>query len=270
MEKEILQCNNLDTDVSNYNEIGNFLSSYDEIKNLVKDVIGEQHLELFEDVSSIIKFAKGSMNFINRIKFKCFLRGFSQETDNLEKKLKKLEKYINNSENKAEFVADSISKVIFANSKKGVLVMGTIISKLIDEEDEIKYTELICIDALSKCFDHDLMNAIDVKNFIKTKRKRFPNIGIESLFAIDKDLYDYCRFNDLDFDSIKLTIDKLISLHIIMKETEVNSYENKINPEFELDELEGKYYSELEYTYKFTKVGIDFLEYISVLEKIDF
>lgn len=263
MKNEILQCNKVDNNGLNYNTIDNILSRYSEMRDSITDVIGEEKLKMLGDASPIIKFATRSVSFISQIKFLSFLKGFSEGTDNLEDKLKKLEKYINNSQNKAEFIADSISKVIFANSKKAVFVMGTMISKLIDKEYEVNHTELTCIDALSKCFDYDLMNTIQIKNFIKMM---FPNRGIESLFAIDKDLYDYCRFNDLDFDSIKLTIDKLISLHIIMKETDVNSYENEMNPELDLD----KYFNELEYAYKFTKVGIDFLEYISVLEKINF
>ena len=54
---------------------------------------------------------------------------------------------MNNSENKTEFIAKSIQKVMFANSKNAVFVMGTIISKLTDKEKDVKYTELVCIDA---------------------------------------------------------------------------------------------------------------------------
>ena len=106
-------------------------------------------------------------------KFMFFLKGFYGVEHPTEEKLERLYKYIDN-ETKAEFIADTFSKVLLSNSKLSCTVMGYTIQKLVDGKITLTYDDLICSAALCTFFDYDIVNYKNICDIIVRYLEQHP------------------------------------------------------------------------------------------------
>ncbi len=156
-------------------------------------------------------------------KFKSFLKGFSIDEKPTEIQLRKLKEYIDN-ETKAEFVADTFSKILLSNSSKACLIMGTILKDIVEMRNDLKHEELIAINALKEFYDVDIVNFNIIQSVFVEKSEE--KIG-------STDILSKIKHNNLDDISVLMTLDKAAATQLLFvttsvdMSTEVNKFENR-------------------------------------------
>ncbi|WP_144498077.1 hypothetical protein [Bacillus paralicheniformis] len=130
------------------------IESYIQIKN---DILDNDFVQLVGDSSKIVGFLRGSSELIIRKKFESFLKGFSLDEKPTEVQLERLIKYIDD-ETKAEFIADTFSKILLAQSSKACMIMGSVLNEVVKNKDGLSHEHLTCINALLNFYDMDIEN----------------------------------------------------------------------------------------------------------------
>lgn len=201
-------------------EIKKKISEFLEEKN---SLLNNEYVQLLGDTSKIINLVRGTSELILQKKFESFLKGFSIVEKPTGIQLEKLKKYIDN-ETKAEFVADTFSKILLSNSSKACLIMGTILKDIVEMRNDLKHEELIAINALKEFYDVDISNFNIIQSVFVEKSEE--KIGLtDILFKI--------KHNNLDDISVLMTLDKAAATQLLFKtssvdmSTEVNDFENR-------------------------------------------
>lgn len=183
----------------------------------------KDYTELLGDIFKVVNFVRGTTSFILQKRFEHFLKGFSKKDVPTEKQIEKLMEYIDN-EKKAEFIADTFSKIILARSSKACLIMGTLLQTMLDNKDDLTYKELIVIQALSTFFDEDITNFMFIFNFIDQERQsKVIGRDVLSSYLSGKHFNEELEKNGLDKNSMQLTIEKLAANQLLTKSSRVKS-----------------------------------------------
>lgn len=182
------------------------------------DFFENDYVELAGDTFKLFGFAKKASALISQKKFENFLKGFNPRQIPTEEQLKKLEKYVTN-EQRADFIADSISKILLSKSTKTCILMGTLLNSIIEKDNDVSYEEMICLNALLNFYDVDLDNYKLISQFINNN-VRTPR-GTVSLEG--RIFNDFIKESNLNKASVRLTIEKCVSIQILSQEFDLDS-----------------------------------------------
>ncbi|MCL1701609.1 hypothetical protein [Lysinibacillus sp. Bpr_S20] len=229
--------------------IGELFETIKDTGGAIKNVTDN---ELFVAATSLFKFVDVGIkakDLASQWKFEKFLKGFTA-TAPTEKQLKKLKKYIDSSI-RAEFIADTFKKVLLSNSSKACLIMGTILSEIVDNEKEITHKQLICINALSQFYDIDLKNLVLLKDFSDTWVDDYRISKTDSKLRVIANQYE------VDFDGVLITLDKAVNLQLLKK-----SFKN-------IEIIMDVEYQKIEELYLFNFIGEELIRLIERVEKMN-
>ncbi|WP_169056822.1 hypothetical protein [Bacillus pumilus] len=196
------------------------MEGYLQVKN---NILDNDYVQLIGDSSRVVRFLHNSSKLIHKKKFQSFLKGFSMDEDPTQAQLENLIEYVDD-ESKAEFISDTLSKVLFSNSSKACVIMGTILKDIVEKRNDLKHEELVAINALIEFYDVDIVNFNEIQSvfFEKSEEK----IGLSDiLFKI--------KHNKLDDLSVLMTLDKATTAQLFFKtasvdmSTEVNDSEHR-------------------------------------------
>ncbi|WP_342467292.1 hypothetical protein NSS65_13345 [Bacillus sp. FSL K6-1006] len=196
------------------------MESYLQVKNHILD---NDYVQLIGDSSRVVGFLNNSAKLFNRKKLQSFLKGFSMNEDPSQAQLEKLIKYVDD-EDKAEFISDTLSKILFSNSSKACVIMGTILKDIVEKRDVIKHEDLIAIKALTEFYDVDIVNFNIIQSVFVEKSEE--KIGLI-------DILRKIKHSNLDEISMLMTLDKAAATQLLFvstsvdMSTEINDFENK-------------------------------------------
>ncbi|NME96564.1 hypothetical protein HF847_11330 [Clostridium cochlearium] len=194
-------------------QISKKISNYLDIKD---SVLKNDYIEFLCDFSKVIGFFQKSTKVLLQKKFEAFLTGFRNNENPTEEQLEKLSNYINNEE-KAEFIADTLSKILLSKSRKSCLIMGYIMQKIVDNKRTLSHYDLIYIDSLTNFFDNDILNFKFFCKYLLTETRS------QRLFIYNNKLFkEECLKSNIDNYSMMLTIEKCVSCQLLIKKNEIN------------------------------------------------
>ncbi|RXZ84171.1 hypothetical protein EBB07_03585 [Paenibacillaceae bacterium] len=206
--------------------IGNYLNSKENIPV-------PNAMELLGDLFQVIGFAKKATSIIMQKRYEAFLKGFSSETDPTEKQLERLIEYVND-ETKAEFIADTISKVLFTQSKKACTIMGSILNSIVNTKEELSHEQLVCFEALANFSDTDIDNYRVIHEF-------FLHTSQKQLFFNDWTYRTYFEKAGKSEVSVLMTLEKSVVNNIIIKTPELGQLLNELDSTIENLEIDVRY-----------------------------
>ncbi|MGG3453850.1 hypothetical protein [Paenibacillus rhizolycopersici] len=187
--------------------------------DLKKGIIENEVVEVLGDAVKIVGFVRNTTSLIMQKRFESFLKGFTTGSIPTEDQIEKLIDYIDD-EMKAEFIADTFSKIMLARSSQACLIMGTMLNDLMESKHQISHEKLICIQALSQFFDDDIKNFSFIYRYIsdryKGKSKR--RSGQLSGKAFNNSIAE----KGLIKESIQMTIEKAVTCQLLLKYNEVD------------------------------------------------
>lgn len=228
-------------------------SSIEEYLEIKDEILDNDYLEVIGDISKTVKFLKS----VNEMKIKrqllSFIKGFNPSNNPTEEEINKLIKYVNN-ESKAQFISDILSNILFAKSRKSCMIIGSMIGYLKDNLNELPVEYIICVSGLTDLFDHDIENIKYiykwVNNEIEGQKKRNKKTG---WFYITKKFKELAKANDVEINSLLMTVEKFVSLQYLQK-----VYEIDFGVELDVESPNADTYE----SYKLTEVGNLLCEYI--------
>lgn len=237
------------------------LKTIEHYLQLGNKVFENELVQLIGSSSKALSFIGKSRELIIRKKFNAFLNGFSENEQPTKRQLEKLVNYIDD-ESKAEFISDTISKIILSNSSKSCLLIGTLIKSLVNEGRGIDHEKLVCITALTDFYDIDIRNYKEIFDYVEWKKSKYSSKKIQqkpTIFTIDYNhsLKDYAKNNNLNFPSLILTLEKSINNQLISK-----SYEAEIDVEYDKDIDMSDVSSDINIFYNINSPGIILENYI--------
>lgn len=192
----------------------NHLSDYLDLK---KGFMENEVVEVLGDTFKIIGFVRSTTSLIMQKRFESFLKGFNKNNVPTEEQIEKLIDYIDD-ESKAEFIADSLSKVMLARSSNACIIMGTLLNELIENKDDITHEMLVCIQSLSQFFDDDIRNFNFICNYIMNLSRGKGLTGQLSGRFFTNHIID----KGLNKESVNLTIEKAVSNQLLIRTNEVD------------------------------------------------
>lgn len=237
----------------------NYIDSKIETYSEFKDASGiSDIMEVLDDNLSIFKGISSVTKYISKKRFAYFLKGLDNNNIELESSLSKLYSYIDD-ESKAEFITKTIDRVLRSNSKKSAFLLGVLASELISNKKDPDFKELICVTSLGKLHDYDLENLISIWKYLDDDKVRH---GRNDWFSISNLLKKWAKENNINIDdSIELTIEKCVSLQLIIKDFHSDINIDSHSPEDATVDTNK--------SYKFTIVGNQLKHYCSYLEKLN-
>lgn len=209
------------------------METYMQIKN---DILDNDFVQLLGDSSKIIGFLRGSSELILRKKFESFLKGFSLNEKPTEAQLERLIKYIDD-ETKAEFIADTFSKILLSKSSKACVIMGSILNNVVEDCEDLTHAHLISINALMNFYDMDIENYKLILSLFK-KQNNTMEKGQINLYHINKEIKE----KKLNRTSVLITLEKSVSHQLLFREMKV---EIDVDPDADFADAETKEYFSL-------------------------
>jgi hypothetical protein len=186
--------------------------------DLKKGILENDYVEVLGDTFKVIGFVKNTTSIVMQKRFESFLKGFKPDEISTEKQIEKLIDYIDD-ETKAEFIADTFSKIMLARSSKACLIMGAMLQSMLNNKAKLSHRDLICIHALSNFFDDDISNFNFIYRYISTNNKGKPSrTAILSGKRFNQEIIDKA----LDRESVLLTIEKAVVHQLLLKYNEVD------------------------------------------------
>ncbi|WP_346893555.1 hypothetical protein [Clostridium sp. UBA871] len=191
-------------------DISNKINQYLDIK---EDILENDFMEVLGDSFKVLGILRRGSMAISRKRFIAFLKGFNNNEIPIEQKLKKLSDYIN-SEQKAEFISDIFSKILLSRSTKACLIMGAILQKIVENKNNLSYSELICINSLTTFFDDDIELYKYICQEIVNEKNHYT--------SLDQKFYNKCNNDGVDVDNMDLMIEKCISNQLLLRDYDVD------------------------------------------------
>lgn len=203
------------------NELEKANEMLDSISEKLKDyldirdrILDNEYMQVFGDSSKIVGLLRNASSLISQKRFEAFLRGFKPDEIPTDYQLSKLRDYIDNEE-KAQFISDTLSKILLSKSTKSCTILGIIMYDVIENQKNISYDYLVCIDALMNLFDKDIENVEFVYDYIATtKTGRF--------YREDKKFIDARKDRGVDKNSLELTLDKAVHHQVLRRFYEID------------------------------------------------
>ncbi|KXZ21824.1 DNA-directed RNA polymerase [Bacillus nakamurai] len=234
-------------------------------KDLKKIIVENDYVEMFSEISPMLKFAKNIFDFAQEIKFNMFLKGFNENDVPLDQQIQKLRKYIDNP-TRAEFIANTINKILVANSSEACLIIGTILNSVVNENKDIEHEKLVVINALASFFNHDIQNYRKILDYINLKAEKINknrNIIIKEPKVIyHSDVWGQGNKQKIQVESMYLTLDKCVSFQIVNREYETRT-DSSIDIDFESIDVD----TELDEFYVISSAGFTLYKYIKRLSE---
>ncbi|THE09171.1 DNA-directed RNA polymerase [Bacillus timonensis] len=229
--------------------IDSALEHFKRYLELKDQILNNEYVQVFSELSKIAQFVKGTNHLIVNRKFQKFLEGFNENEEPLDNQINKLVNYVTD-EDKAEFIADTFTKVMLTNSSKASLIMGSILHSVISTEGPLEHEKLVCINALTTFFNNDLENVKFIYEYMQEnnrKRLYLPN------------LIRYCKEKNINNSSVVLTVEKCVSSQIMFREfeTDISASVDVDNESVDIDNNDVDEY------HKFSRPGIILLTYIN-------
>lgn len=215
------------------------IKDYPDIKDtLLKD----SAIEILGDYSKVVKSLVKLNKLKNEAGFKSFLKGFNIGDEIEEEKIKKLQEYIENDEDKAFFISNTLQNILNSKSRYSCFILGYMINTLISENRKLNPKYIILADALTHMFDHDIKNVKLIGDYINYKINDDRDKGIVKQ---KRNLYYTKKFKDVvssngnDIDIFYLTLEKCITYQLMLKEIESST-------DLDLDGINVDYDKELD------------------------
>ncbi|UJL45803.1 hypothetical protein KFZ58_15655 [Virgibacillus sp. NKC19-16] len=232
------------------NTYGDVLNHIQKYLNVKDDVLDSEFGQLAGDASRVVSFIRKTNELIINKKFENFLKGFSMDEQPTEKQVRKLINYIDD-ESKAEFISDTLSKLLLSNSTKACTVLGSVVNS-IDKEGTLSYEKLICVNALTSLYDFDIDNLLIINRFLESKPryKRHFGLGV---------LHSYCKKNNLNKDNLYLTVDKAVNNQLFNRSFETNIDVGNVDVENEQVDIDN---GDIDEYYIINSIGIKLIGYL--------
>lgn len=224
----------------------------------IKESLGiDNGMEILGDLNTGFRVLKNMNDLRWKSHFKSFVKGFNIEEELPEKKLEKLKKYIDD-ENKAYFISDLLSKILFSKSKKSCIIIGYILNHLTENNSDLLPQYIVCADALTDLFDHDIDNLKFINLYMNNEVDGIHENKKKSKYiSYGKKLKEVLNYNKIDNTGMILSMEKLSSKQILFKEYDITS---ELDVEMESVDVDSQEY------YTLSKVGEMICEYIRKLE----
>lgn len=191
--------------------ISDRLKGYLDIRDKILD---NEYVQVLGDVSKIFGLLSNASSLISQKRFEAFLKGFKPEEVPTDNQLAKLRDYIDNEE-KAQFISDTLSKILLSKSTKSCTILGMIMYDVIENKQNISHDYLVCIDALMNLFDKDIENIEFIYDYIATtKTGRFYSEG--------RKFKNACKERGFDKNSLELTLEKAVFHQILRRSYEID------------------------------------------------
>ncbi|WP_368929804.1 hypothetical protein [Bacillus pumilus] len=174
------------------------MESYLQVKN---NILDNDYVQLIGDSSRVVGFLHNSSKLIHKKKFQSFLKGFSMDEDPTQAQLEKLIEYVDD-ETKAEFVADVFSKILFSNSSKACVIMGSILNDVVERKNELTHEQLNSIHALMHFYDIDIENYRKLFSIFKNAKR-----NNSTQYQLNRKI----KMENLNRVSINMTLEKAIT-----------------------------------------------------------
>lgn len=252
---DLSECTEL---VELFNKIENKVETYLELKS---DILENEYVEVLGDASKIIKSVILVAKFVNKKRFEQFLKGFLFDDEPANEQLNKLYQYINN-ESKAEFISNTIAKVLNSASKKAAYLMGLMTNRLVNSNITFSYKELAAINALGEMFDYDIDNISIFNQYLiylnNTSKRKTEIIWFNTYYKFKKWCEDELKiaFNG----SIEMTIAKCVANQLLIKEIETDAQIDDDSPSSSTIETDENY--------KFSEAGLIVCKYLVYLDLV--
>jgi hypothetical protein len=226
--------------------LGDKLGSYLDSKD---SIFENNYVEVFGDSFKVVGLLRKASKLISQKRFEAFLKGFKGFDMPTEEQLTKLMEYIDN-EQKAEFIADTMQKILLSKSTRACLIMGILIHDLTKNKEDLNLEDLVCLEALTNFFDHDIDNYKYICNYARSK-----------YFDISWSFKSKCKEDGFNFASILLTVEKAVAHQLLAKEIEVEL--DIDSDDVDLSEAENNV------NYSLTSPGNKFYDYILRISEIE-
>lgn len=181
---------------------------------LKDDVLDNEYIHVLGDVSKVVGLLRNASTLIAQKRFEAFLKGFKPDEVPTEEQLAKLRDYIDNGE-KAQFISDTLSKILLSKSTKSCTILGMIMYEVIEKKQDISHDYLVCIDALMNLFDKDIENIKFIYEHLDTTKH-------DRLYRLGNPFKEACNYAGIDKSSMDLTIDKAINYQVITRTYEID------------------------------------------------
>jgi len=191
--------------------ISDKLKGYLDVRDKILD---NEYVQVLGDVSKVVGLLRNASALISQKRFEAFLKGFKPEEVPTDKQLAKLRDYIDNEE-KAQFISDTLSKILLSKSTKSCTILGMIMYDVIENKQNISHDYLVCIDALMNLFDKDIENIKFVYDYFGITQK-------DSFFATGRDFRQACSNSGIDRSSMLLTLEKAVNQQLIRRNYDIN------------------------------------------------
>lgn len=206
----VFMVNELDKAKDVLDSITDKLKDYLDLKDKVME---NEYVQVFGEASKVVGFLRTANAFIGQKRFEAFLKGFKPDEVPTDEQLAKLRDYVD-SEEKAQFISDTLSKILLSKSTTSCTILGMIMYDIIENKEDLTHDYLICIDSLMSLFDKDIDNIKFIYKFIETtKSGRF--------FATGRDFRKACNDSNIDRSSMLLTIDKAVNYQLLTRTYEI-------------------------------------------------
>lgn len=191
--------------------ISDKLKGYLDVRDKILD---NEYVQVLGDVSKVVGLLRNASSLISQKRFEAFLKGFKPDEVPTDEQLAKLRDYIDNEE-KAQFISETLSKILLSKSTKSCTILGMIMYDVIENKQSISHDYLVCIDALMNLFDKDIENIEFIYDYIATtKTGRFYGEG--------KKFKDVCKEHGVDTKSLELTMDKAVYHQVLRRSYEID------------------------------------------------
>lgn len=185
------------------------MESYLQVKN---NILDNDYVQLIGDSSRVVGFLHNSSKLIHKKKFQSFLKGFSMDEDPTQAQLEKLIEYVDD-ETKAEFVADVFSKILFSNSSKACVIMGSILNDVVERKTELTHEQLNSIHALMHFYDIDIENYRKLFSIFKNAKR-----NENTQYQLSRKI----TMENLNRVSINMTLEKAITNQLFYRSISVD------------------------------------------------
>lgn len=203
------------------------IETYIQVKN---EFLENDFVQLLGDSSKMVGFLRSASELVLRKKFESFLKGFCLDEQPNEDQLERLIKYIDD-ETKAEFIADTFSKILLSKSSRACVIMGSILNNIVENSEDLTHAHLISINALMNFYD------MDIENY-KLLLFLFEKQNNTSFFDITKAIKE----KNFDRTSVIITLEKSVSNQLIFREMKV---ELDVDSDADIADAETKEYFSL-------------------------
>ncbi|GBG10269.1 hypothetical protein PAT3040_04991 [Paenibacillus agaridevorans] len=194
-----------------WNKTSEHISHYLDLK---EGIMESEFVQVVGDSVKFVGFVRNTTALIMQKRFESFLKGFNPTQQPTEKQMQKLIDYIDD-ESKAEFIADTFSKIMLAQSSEACLLMGTILNTMVENKETLAHDDLICVQALSNFFNYDIKNYRFIYEFI-TRVGKDGKARTSSI--LEGKIFNEAVLNEgLDKKSLLLTVEKAVTYQLLMK-----------------------------------------------------